>query len=421
MASFDAAIALDQPTLNQAAASIYQQLYPAEFTGSQAVNQLGIQTVSWDVTQAPAFNLSPPAQQRAAATVAAALWRKGAALGLLAAEELPPLVAANLPTFAMEFPAVAMTLVPTTGASYQLALTGVTASCSLQVSGNTISFVPQQLSADPLPNSTDQFFVTSVILPMLLGSLTSLLAGLTIPPFNLQGIALSSPAISILDGYLVAAVNLASSGPPAPVADPAWTPAGFSLLVSQNLLQASAASQGKSFAGQGSKGSHWAGIYWQYALNVTNPQVAIMGTDLQLSFGLTGSVSATAYLLHVPIGIGFAAQAVPTPAAVCQVLPAGSTLEIVTSKVSPFTVLVTPAGNIPDKIAGWMVEAVVAGVVAAVTPLITQFLGGIRFTSLSLPTYSDTVGSTMLTFTPANLSVYNIDGYLGFGGSLAVS
>lgn len=423
MSAFDAAIALSQSELNMAVAAIYNKVYPNAFKGSQAVNQLGIDSVEWNVAQAPVFNLSPPAQQAALTAFKNNLKASGNLYNTgLNEADAHALLDNSLPTFALDLPQVVMTLVPQTGTPFPIVLTNVTAQCFISVSGSTISLNPQNVTADPLPDPTNEFFVKLVILPQLTTALQSLLSGLTIPPFQLNGISFSYPSVNIVDGYIIAAVNLAAKGAPAAPGGGNWTGAGFSMLLSQDLVQANASSLGKNFGDSGKGGSHWAGYDWSYNLSLVNPSVSITPSGgVDVGFSLSGSVAAEAYIVYIPIGIGYTASAVPTPTAHCVVNPSGGQLHIVTSSVSTFTVLVVPSGSVSEKIAGWILEAIVEAVSASVAPVISSFLGGINLASIDIPAYTENVAGTFITLTPGNLSVSNINGYLALGGSLLVS
>lgn len=452
MASFDVAIALSQSELNKAAQAVYKKVFPKVFSGSIQVEQNGIKYIEWIIAAAPQFNLSLASVQNSVASVATSLWQKSSSTNSLLSSQdrvvlssdnsknfspkpalsateteltqsdVHELVGSNMATFEIDFPNVGVNFTPDNNGNHTVyQLTNVRAGCYVKIVGSTLSFVPQTVTCDPLPNPTDQFFVKLIILPAIQQALDSLLSGLVIPPISFNGVALSAPSVAIVDGHVVAAVNLAAKGTPAAAPDGSWTGEGFSLLLSQDIIQAAAAGQGKSFSDSGSGGSHWGGYDWGYSLSLVNPSVAISGSNLAITFSLAGSVSATAYVLQIPIGIGFDAQALPNPTAVCTLQPQGGQVAVVTQSVSPFTVLVVPSGSIPSKIAGWIVEGIVQAVVASVSPIISQFLGGITFTSVDIPTFSENIEGVTITLTPTNMAVSNVNGYIALGGSLAVS
>lgn len=422
MSTFDAAIALSQDQLNQASTYIYQKVFPHLFSGSKNVNELGIEYVEWIISAAPQFDLSTAASQSASQAIASSAWEQhGAKAEGVTQSDMHDLVSSNMSTFVIDFPNVGVNLHPTTGEPVVYELSNVKASCYVQVSGSAISFQIGTVTCDPLSDSTDQFFVNLIILPAVQAALQSMLSGISIPPFSFAGIELSTPAIAIESGYIVAAVNIASKGTPESIPEGSWTSSGFSLLMSQDILQAAAGAQGKTFSDSGDGGSHAGGYDWSYSLSLVEPQVAINGTDVNIKFSLAGSISATAYVLWIPIGVGFDAKALPDPTAVCTLTPSGGQVEVTTKSVSPFTVLVTPSGSIPSQIAGWMVEGIVAAIVASLSPLISQFLGGITFTSISIPTFSESIEGITVKLTPTDLSVVNVNGSLGFGGSLQIS
>ena len=68
-----------------------------------------------------------------------------------------------------------------------------------------------------------------------------------------------------------------------------------------------------------------------------------------------------------------------------------------------------------------MTEFIVQGVVAALTPLVTTFLKDIDFTTLQVPSFTESIAGEGITITPADLSVQAVAGQLALAGRLSYS
>lgn len=430
MPAFDLALALSQNELNQAVAAAYWKLYPRIFTGSHS-GIISVLTIEWAVTAPPRFNLSAALRQSTISAIADSALEKQSNLSrsnvqsvanelVSSAADLHELMS-DMAAFQVEFPKVELVLTHKDGDTVKYTLNNVRANCYVRSTGTGAMFVVDNVLADPLPDRIDNFSVQAFVLPALTNNLQDMLKGLRIPRFDFSGVHLSYSSVSIVDNHVVVAVNMGSKGTPAPAPAGSWTSSGFSLLVSRDILQAVAGQQGKSFSDSGSDGSKFVGYKWDYSLSLVNPQISFSGPNINVRFSLAGSVGATAYISFIPIGIGFSANAVPNPTAECSIVPNNSRLEIVTRSVSPFSVLVTPAGSIPEKIAAWIVSGIVSAVIASVSPLISRFLGGITLASIETPKFSGSIEGMPITLTPVNLHTVGVGEYMGLGGSLAIS
>ena len=424
MSGFDVAIALTQDELNNGSQQVYSKLYPRVFTGSQNVSLSGFKTVSWDVKAAPSFDLSTQAVE----TVAEDLYGQAVALAAgdtenaCSLEDATALVAELGTTFVMDCASVDMTLVQDSGEKKTIQLQNVTGNCLLTTTGNSPSFQATSVTSDPVSDETTEFFVKLVILPALENMLNSLFTGLKIPPLSLGGISLSLPSLAITDAHVVVAANLASKGTPAPAGAGSWTGSPLSILMSRDALQSAASGQTTHVYDSDHKGSKFSGYVWyKFSYNIDRPSLSIAGSDVNISFSLHGSIGAGFEIVYIPIGLDYAAKAVPGLSAMCRLQPSGSKLELISESVAPFTIEVKPTGSISSKVLSWMLEFIVQGVVGTLSPVVSAFLGGIKFASMDMPTYTESIAGVTVTMTPANLSVTNVSGYLAMGGNLSIT
>lgn len=420
---FDVAVGMSGDQLTAASQAVYTKLYPNVFTGTQTQSYQGISyTVKWDVQQAPVFILSIPGDREA---LIDALRVPPEGTPPNAAPELAEAargLAAQTPSFTLSLPAVAITL--SNGVTTTLTLPFV-ASCSINVSGNAISFTPYAVATQQQSDPVQNYLVQNIVVPAVSSLLTSVLSGITIPPIEIAGTPLSTPAVAVAGNAFVAVANLAQSGtPPPPDSSFPWPSAPFFALLGPNVVQALTANLMQSatnrFSDGGSGGDWWAGYYWKYGLSLVNPATAIQGTSIVMSFSLGGGIGAGVNVLGADIGLGFNASAAPNPSLTAGTAIQNDSLVISTQSVNAFAIIVTPSGGIPGWVLGWLVAAIITGVVSSVTPLITRFLGGINLTSYALPSYGISVAGVSLSFTPSNPQLGNVAGYLAITGTISV-
>jgi hypothetical protein len=390
--SFDVAVGMSGAELNTAAAAVYHALYPKVFTGSQKFDYQNIRyTVGIDVKAPPQLDLSTATDQ----------------------------------AFTLSLPTAALSM--SNGASTTLELE-LDARCQVVSEAGKLSFVPRDVTAtlkQPNPSPVTKYFVDNYVVPAVKDMLTKLFSGITIPPIQVENIPLSAPSVGVVNGYVIATVNLAASGPPPPPDRSfPWPNAPFFALLGPNLIQQlaviAASSATNRFSDSGSGGDHWAGYNWSYSLSLTNPHASIQGAGVRLSFTLQGGVSAGVEVVYIPISLGFDAHAAPDPGASAVLSIQGNQLVLVVTSVAAFTIYVIP-GTVPTWIVGWTITAIINAVTLSLTPVITTFLRNIRLDSYQIPTYSVSVEGTTLTLTPANLTTTTAGGLIALTGNAVIT
>lgn len=386
--SFDVAVGMSGAELNSAAAAVYHALYPRVFQGSHQAEFQGVTfTVGIDVTAPPAFDISTATDQ----------------------------------AFTLCLPSVDLTLSNSVTTRLHIA---ITAQCAVRSKDGQTSFVPTDVTASPQKDPVQDYLVKHVVVPAIADMLTTLLGGVRIPPIQVAGVPLSAPSVGVVNGYVIAAVNLAAAGsPPPPDRSFPWPSTPFFALLGQGIVQQlaviAAASASNRFSGSDSGGTHWAGYSWSYSLSLTNPRAGLQGAGIQLQFTLQGGVAAGVEIVYVPISLGFDAHAAPDPAATAVLTAQGSELVLTVASVAPFTIYVIP-GTVPTWIFGWLITAIINGVTLSLGPLVSAFLKNIRLQSFTIPSYSVTVDGTTLTLTPVNLTTTSAGGMIALTGSATV-
>ncbi len=421
----DVAVGMSQDQLNAAAAAVHEALYPRVFTGTHEAEYSGTTfTVHIDVQQPPQFDLSssqPVEDVQRALSERMADTAAGGGLAAVDRAEIAAVVADACPSFAMQLPAVALSLSNGTTTKLQLALT---AQCYIESGPTTISFVPFAVSAAPQPDPVTDYLVQHVVLPAVKQMLTQLLSGVQIPPIEVAGVPLSAPSVGLVAGRVVVATNVMDAGTPPPPQDGFPVPATpfFALLgpgLVQRLSEIAASSASNRFSDSDRGGDFAAGYEWSYGLSLTKPRAAIRGSGAELAFSLSGRVKAGVHVTILNVDVGFDAHAVPDPTTDARFSIEGDQLVLTAQSVHPFTIFVTP-NTVPTWVFGWLITAIVNGVTATLSPLVTTFLKDIRLSSYRVPTYSISVEGTTLSLKPEGLRVDAVDGAIALMGSAKI-
>jgi hypothetical protein len=411
------AVGMNEAGLNQCSASLFKTA-TSLFNGSQAT-PYGI-TAYWTLKVAPVFNLSrSPA---ALPHMVSAL--EEAATKLPEGAEFNAEQAANdTPSFSVQLSPVEIVLKDDqTGDESKFSI-DVTVYCVAQVIGGKVQLVAVKATNPPLPDPITNMVVDKIILPLLVNMITSIFQGLSIPPISVAGVQMIAPNIVIQDRKLVAFT--APVGVTAGISrDMTFPDNPFFVLIDNPSLQMITnvnVGSGKTASGSGSVGTSAGGADYKYSITVAQPSVALNGTGLNVGFNLSGSASAEVTLLWVPIGVGFNAYGQPNPSATASFQITRSSIDLVMDNVSPFIPLLSPTGNPLQWILSAILTPVMQAVTAAVVPMLTMFIHGIRFTSFDIPQFSINSGGVNLNITPSGLNAMNWQGYLGFTGILNIS
>jgi hypothetical protein len=431
MPSFDFAIGLTANGLDAVSVSLYQQV-PQLFKGTQQASVSGIEyTVDWNVEAPATFDLSDPAGAQTA--LRAHMDAAEPPLGVAASSTPPPsaalldLAAANAAAFSFTYQSVGLAL-SAPGVSPAGLTIALTATAHMAVSGTQQTMVIDGMTTPQQSDPVQNWIVQNVVLPEMLASSQQIFGGVTIPEITLPGLTLGPPVPFVQDNTLIAVANLATEPQPdVPAAGTVdWPGSDFFTLISQNAFQALTANyiatSQSTMSDSGSSGDHWGGDDWSYSLGIGSPRVTLNAdASVTLDAAVQGSVAASIYVLYVPIGVGFTAYTEPGLSAQLSVTVEGSSLVVKTTSVASFVLVVAPSGSVPEEIVGGMLEPIVLAVVAAFSPFVSSFLGGIQFASFDIPTYTVSVGGVTITMAPTNLTVSSVDGMLALVGGTAIS
>ena len=385
--SFDVAVGVNQQQMNNCSQQLFTSV-PSLFTGKgNSPNYPGI-NMTWQALQAPTFDL----------TLAA-------------------------PAFNMHYPNLNVVLSMPDNEQTVFNLNNVTISCQLTVSGNNVQLSAKSASCDPLTDKLENFFAQNLVLPGVLASANTALNGLSIPPPNMPGVALSPLAASIQNGSLIAVANLQYKGTPAFPSGYAWPSGEFFSLLSSEALQAAVqhAVGNINPNGHSHAGTSLGGADFSYNVNIYVSGAYISGNNVIIDFSVSGNVHAKITVFYIPIGVDYDVQGSPTPEATAVLTPSGgNSMNVVVRGLNAFTFLLKPTGNIAEKILSAITWPITETVVSIVTPIASSSIHNVNFSSYALPAYSINVNGTELHFSPQIDSVANYQGWMGVFGSLSV-
>jgi hypothetical protein len=408
MAQYDIGISLSQGELETGSSAIWNKLHPQGkvFVGSGSIDFEGqMVAVDYDATEPPVFDLQPLSRSTILKTLKRAA---GAANAGGEAEGLLALAADTASSFSITFPKFSFKF--SIGGDATTLVTDVTVLCGVSITAGVVHFVALSASAPPQPTVGGEFILQNFILPQVESAAKNLFAGLRIPPLSLPGVTLTAPVLLVANRRLYAAACVAGQGrtpslPPPGIPGP---DASFFMALELAALQAVtsfAVGQSGSFNRSGESGDSGFNAHYLFSYQLVNPHVSLNGAELRIDFDLTGSIEAGVTVFWIPIGLGYQAVARPTPAANCRIVASGASLRVIEDSFVPFTLLVEPTGSIPTKVLSWMTEFIVFSIVAALTPLVTAFLKNIDFTTLNVPSFSESIAGVDVTMTPVELSV----------------
>jgi hypothetical protein len=401
--AFDLAVGLHRSELDAISETVFK-VAPAQFKGSREEEYQGIKyTVTWNITTPAKFDLSAPAAATAAlAGHLAALDKEGEH-----PRDLLHLAAASTAAFSFTYEKVTIALSAPGVETQEIDLT-ITAQAKILANPDGSQSLDVYGISAPLPsNPVQAYLIQEMVLPRIQASAQQIFGNVVIPALQIAGLQLSAPVPFVQDEALIAIANLATAGPPqAP--EPGtftWPASSFFVLLGNNAMQAATAKAigAKSWSGKGSSGSHAGGYDWHYELEVDEPRVSINGTGLNFNASITGRVGATVYVVWIPLGVGFEARAAPQPSGTLALEVRGSEIVVKTGHMNAFTLLVVPSGSVPEQIGAWIIEGIVAAVVA-----------------FAIPTYEIPVGGTKIVATPTGLSLANVAGMLALEGKLSI-
>lgn len=427
MTVFDVAIGVDAATMSQAMAAVYHQLYPKVFTGSQHVDEEGIEfDVAWDVLAPPTVALGPPpgGRELIAAHLAAHLEPRGD----ITVEQLIDAYVATLETTTFQATADAMTMTIEGGGEHATDHVRVTLYVHIDSAGGHLTLRPLKATGTT-DNPTDAWILNNVILPEAIKIAQELLPGIDPPPVTFAGVGLTAPAVDVTPGHAVALTALAGAPVPTPPFPDSWPRTPFFAVMSDEAKLAVGRAGVRSMVGStfGDSGSVDIGVgRAQYGATA---QIAAIEIDLadqgapRFTFDATisGNVQAGIKIGCTTFGVNYTLFAAPRPSGTIGLELSGTQVSAKTEHVNTFVLLIIPNGN-PFE---WLLSALTTPLLQAVTavfaPLITKAFEGITFPVMTLPSVPIDTSGVHLVVTPTDVHFATFAGMTSIEGTAEIT
>lgn len=427
--NFDLMVGANADVVNETSKEVYGQLYPQYFTGSHPfdVEQVTF-TVSWDVKEAPVFDLTPPAQSEAALRARLA---EGPAAGRMTEDELAEHVAAlrdslDGSTFQVRLKLVHVKVDSGDGnpAEEDIAVTVQVQAVTSQT--GLFSLNPLGATADA-PSRVDKIFLDKVVLPNVLDQSRKVLSGITLPAPQIPGLSLSTPVPVIQPQRAVAALNLAEHGIPKPPFPDSWPESPFVAVLGRDTVEriaqvATGYLEGKTFHAGDHKEFLGSSGYYKADITIHHVRCEVVWDDVptvRVRTSVSGSGSAGInWLWGGSTDAFFDLHLEPDPTVTLTLTMSGTTLKATAVEVSSFDLKLVPTrGDIVSVIVSWVVDALSStfgGVVGSA-------LRGVEFPVGNFPAIPVDVEPVHLDVTPTDLTLARFGDALALQGTVTVT
>ncbi|MFE1772744.1 hypothetical protein [Streptomyces sp. NPDC059008] len=428
--NYDLAVGANVDVVNATSKEVYKQLYPRYFTGSQPFDVEGTTfTVSWDVEEAPVFDLTPPPSISEAAL--RAHLTEGPAAGRIAEGELAEHVTAlrdslDGSTFQVRLNKVHIKVDSGDGNPVEEDI-AVTVDVQATTSDTGMfSLNPLKAIADA-PSKVDKVFLDKVVLPNVLDQSRKVLSGITLPAPQIPGLALSTPVPVIQPQQAVAALNLAEHGTPQPPFPDSWPQRPFFALLGRDAVEriaqvATAYLEGKPFHAGDSKDFLGSSAYYKADVTIHNVRCEVVWGDVptvRVHTAVSGSGSAGInWIWGGSTDAFFDLFLEPDPTVTLTLAMSGTTLKATAVDVSSFDLKLVPTrGDIVSMIVSWVVDALSS----TFGGIVGSALRGVEFPVGDFPAIPIDVDPVHLDATPTGLTLARFGDALALQGDVTVT
>ncbi|NIM17001.1 MAG: hypothetical protein GTO45_33960 [Candidatus Aminicenantes bacterium] len=390
MANYNGGAGLNQQVLNNISKDIYDSVYPTFFKGQVEINNFNIKSVSWDITQAPVFDLNP--SQRALAFLKEAVKKEVHDSTLV--NQLESFIDESVITFELSVPKFEVTIETGDGDTSPPVDGSIDVYLQADIDADdklVASIIKGEVNIQGEP--TLVWILNHVVLPVVQDQLNKiLLKGVPLPALEFGGVKLSTPAAALENETLLVFAALSSQGttvPPAPGS--AWPQDKFFALSDDVLIETVAAKALESTQKSGSASTKIAILKLEakYSVGVKNPIVEL-NTGNKLTVGVdafgSGSVKVKAdfgfWKPSVTLGLGITAS----PKVNGEVsVDSANNVKVKFVSVDDFKVKLDIA-NVPDWLDKFISE-IISFLTKPIAQLIGKLLTGISFTVYKIPEF----------------------------------
>lgn len=406
----DLMVGADVDVVNEVAEEVYEQLYPRYFTGSRPLDVEGASfTVTWDVKEAPVFDLTPPARTDESLRAHLAAHRVPEA----DLAEHTAALAASLDgsTFQVLLNRVRITVDSGDGDPAEEDA-AITVDVQATTSGTGLfTLDPYKATADA-PSKVDRIFLDKVVLPNVLDQARQVLAGISLPAPQISGLALSVPVPVIEPGQAMAALNLAEHGTPTPPFPDSGPDSPFFVLLGKDAVErvaqlATASLDGQPFHADDSEDVLGSTGYYKADVTMSDVRCEVVWDDDVPSVRVTTAVSGSGsagidWFWGSSTDAFFDVTLEPDPVVTLTLGADGTTLNATAADVSSFDLKLTPtSGDIVSAIVSWVVDALSS----TFGGIVGDALRGLKFPVGTFPAVPIDVDPVHLDATPTELEL----------------
>ena len=447
---YDVAVGINQDMMNSIIGSIYQGLYSHFLKGSIDFKELRL-SVAWDVKQPPTIVFTP-----SDAALAQLIQRHQEAIPAGLSETIDvkaALESSQTLTLEVTVPEIKVTVSGISDEPSVSMSVAVDVYCYVELSGdNKLSIIPfdakvsnddaivQTIQQVELPKVSSGetcyewedlilFIVNNVVAPIAIQKAKEMLPVIEIPKLEYGDVRLAYLTLAIEDACIIATASVEKDKPVDPVKEnsgPAnWPEGGFFAVVSPTLLQI-AAETAISKLGPISKSGegHWSifGYTWEATVNVSNPQVSLSGSDIEITFDLSGSAYASVHAWFLKTGIKYNITAISPPSIKAALtINERNEVHVLIRDVSTIMLTCKPSGDIATWITSTLLGVICNEIGLIVVPIITLFLKNLDFKVIDIPTITIQEFGSLFKITADNLNVQGFDDKLTVTGDIVVS
>jgi len=396
MSNYNGGAGLNQQVLNNMSKNIYDSLYPDFFKGQKEIDKFNIKTVSWDITQAPVFDLNP--SEKTKMFLKEQLNKSVTDTTLIS--QLEAYIDESVITFELSVPTFEVTIELTNGTTSQPINSSIDVYLQAQITTDnklTAEIIKAEINIDDEP--TLVWILNNLVLPEVEDQLNkTLMQGIQLPQLKFGGVTLSTPVPVLNNQTLLVFAALSSQGatvPPAPGS--AWPQDKFFALSDETLIETvtSEVLKNTQKSGTASKKISIIKLSASYNVGVNNPGVQFAGgSNLTVNVDAFGGgsvkVKADFGIWKPSVTLGLNIKASPKVNGQVQV-DSSNDVNVKFLSVDDFKVTLELSG-----IPSWLdkfISEIISFLTKPIAQLIGSLLTGISFKVYQIPEFNiDTDG-----------------------------
>ncbi|MFH1634775.1 MAG: jacalin-like lectin [Chloroflexota bacterium] len=273
------------------------------------------------------------------------------------------------------------------------------------------------------------FIVNNVVVPVALQKAKEMIPVIKIPKLEYGDVHLAYLNMAIENSCIIATASIEKDREVGLVKESPdlvnWPKGGFFAEVSPNLLQLVISTALSQISPIRKQGKGWWGIFgyeWDCTINISKPQVSFSGSDIEITFDLSGLAYASVHAWVLKTGIEYKLAATSSPSIkVDLTINEQNEIHVRVKEISTFGITCTPLGDVVI----WITSALLTGICnrigLIVVPIITSFLKNLNVYVFNIPTITIQEFGSLFKITADNLNIQEFNDKMAVTGDIAVS